>query len=205
MRLGGPGGSIEHAGMGNAHAGMSDTIYAMTWNRVSRRVHMQGEHEASRRMKTELLIQMDTLQPKDKVFVLAATNLPWELDLAILRRLEKRILVGLPTCDARRCMLQRALEGRTAPGVDLEAAAAQMASYSGSDVVQVAREAAMRPLRRLLSVLEDTDAESLQQETMDPVHDSDLRAAIEAVRCTSLGNQEKFEQFAKTFGSNTSS
>jgi katanin p60 ATPase-containing subunit A1 len=166
---------------------------------------MQGEHEASRRMKTELLIQMDTLQPQDRVFVLAATNLPWELDLAILRRLEKRILVGLPTCAARKRMLQRALESRTSPDVDLEAAAASMASYSGSDVVQVAREAAMRPLRRLLCALEASDGKAVETAGMDPVRDEDLRAAITAVRCTSLGNQEKFEQFARAFGSNTSS
>lgn len=167
-------------------------------------VAMQGEHEASRRMKTELLIQMDTLQPKDRVFVLAATNLPWELDLAILRRLEKRILVGLPSCQARRCMLQRALESRVAQGVDLEAAAADMISYSGSDVIQVAREAAMRPLRRLLTALEAPDGNT-REHSIDPVRDEDLCAAIAAVRCTSLGNQEKFEQFARTFGSNTSS
>lgn len=165
---------------------------------------MQGEHEASRRMKTELLIQMDTLQPKDRVFVLAATNLPWELDLAILRRLEKRVLVGLPSCEARRCMLQRALESRISSDADLEGAAADMVSYSGSDVVQVAREAAMRPLRRLLIAMEDADGTSLEQD-MEPVREEDLRAAIAAVRCTTLGNQLKFEQFAKTFGSRTSS
>ena len=56
-------------------------------------------HEASRRMKTELLIQMDGLHsthsqsPEAQLFVLAASNLPWVLDEAVLRRFEKRILV----------------------------------------------------------------------------------------------------------------
>ena len=66
-----------------------------------------GEHEASRRMKTELLIQLDGLirSSGDRVFLLAASNLPWELDMALLRRLEKRILVELPTPEARANMM----------------------------------------------------------------------------------------------------
>jgi katanin p60 ATPase-containing subunit A1 len=45
-------------------------------------------------MKTELLIQMDGLvKNKEKIFLLAASNLPWDLDMALLRRLEKRVKV----------------------------------------------------------------------------------------------------------------
>ena len=43
-------------------------------------------------MKTELLIQMDgVVKKKESVFILAASNIPWDLDIALLRRLEKRV------------------------------------------------------------------------------------------------------------------
>lgn len=57
-----------------------DEVDSMTGNRSD------GENEASRRVKTEFLVQMEGLGKQGKVLVLGATNLPWELDPAIRRR-----------------------------------------------------------------------------------------------------------------------
>ncbi|NXJ71730.1 KATL2 protein, partial [Rostratula benghalensis] len=122
-----------------------------------------GEHEGSRRMKTELLVQMDGLSRSDDlVFVLAASNLPWELDSAMLRRLEKRILVDLPSKEARRAMIQhwlpplsnsRGVELRT--DLDYGLLGQETEGYSGSDIKLVCKEAAMRPVRKIFDALEN--------------------------------------------------
>ena len=78
------------------------TIFMDEMDSVMSRRSTHDEHEASRRMKTELLVQMDGLVQSDaQVFVLAASNFPFDLDPALLRRLEKRILVPLPEEDER--------------------------------------------------------------------------------------------------------
>ena len=66
------------------------------------------EHEASRRMKSEIFTQMDgmpsTLHNGGLMMVLATTNCPWDLDEALRRRLEKRIYIPLPDAAARETM-----------------------------------------------------------------------------------------------------
>ena len=117
-----------------------------------------SEHEGSRRMKTELLIQMDGLAKSDDlVFVLAASNLPWELDRAMLRRLEKRIMVGMPNEEAREAMLRQFLPPVVVPppvliksDLHYRQLAGQMEGYSGSDLKLVSKEAVMMRLRKVL-------------------------------------------------------
>lgn len=133
-----------------------------------------GEHEASRRMKTELLIQMDGVKSsasasvggsnnsnsgglEGQVFVMAASNLPWDLDVAVLRRLEKRVLVPLPSTAAREAMFRKHLGDRSAADLDFALVAAQTEGYSGADIELLSRESAMMPVRRLMQRMEEID------------------------------------------------
>jgi katanin p60 ATPase-containing subunit A1 len=142
-----------------------------------------GEHEGSRRMKTELLIQMDGLSKSDDlVFVLAASNLPWDLDIALLRRLEKRILVPLPNERARLTMIKGHLaEGERALGLDYAELAKRTEGYSGSDIALLCKEAAMRPVRRLMKqllTLENEEKEVDAEVKLDPVTVTDVKQAL---------------------------
>lgn len=81
-----------------------DEVDSMTGNRSD------GENEASRRVKTEFLVQMEGLGKQGKVLVLGATNLPWELDPAIRRRFERRIYIPLPDFESRFYMFKMLLK-----------------------------------------------------------------------------------------------
>ena len=167
-----------------------------------------GDHESSRRLKTELLVQMDGLNRDEGelVFLLAATNLPWELDPAMLRRLEKRIHVGLPGEDARRRMMSRYLEPHDVSGdVDLAALAAKTDGYSGADVMLLCKEGAMRPLRRLMERLND-DLEPAglldgEEVTVGEITGDDIVGALSATRPTQTeAHAKRYVEWTNSFG-----
>ena len=67
----------------------------------------RDDNSSMRRLLSEFLIQMDGIESHDKDFILiGATNTPWDLDSAILRRLEKRIYVPLPDEETRKGILK---------------------------------------------------------------------------------------------------
>ncbi|GAB9466571.1 Katanin p60 ATPase-containing subunit A [Globisporangium polare] len=175
------------------------------------------EHEASRRMKTELLIQMDGLsKTSDVVFVLAASNLPWELDAAMLRRLEKRVLVDLPSSDARQALFASLLKPYVPLDFSFADAVVKTEGYSGADIKLVAKEACMAPVRRLMAKLEATDTQQQQQgpqqksnqktetnwqELMGHVLPEDLLQSLERTKPSTQQLLKKYQQWQLKFGS----
>jgi katanin p60 ATPase-containing subunit A1 len=189
-----------------------------------------NDHEASRRMKTELLIQLDGVSrvgdEDGLVFLLAATNLPWALDNALLRRLEKRIFVDLPNLEARRAMFTKLLAPHTMdePRTELlDKLATHTENFSGSDVTTLCKECAMRPLRRLmvkldaLGALDGTattdddgstnatddenaaDIASIGEITMD-----DVSGALSQTRSTHTeAHARRYTQWTESFGTAT--
>ncbi|XP_050343350.1 katanin p60 ATPase-containing subunit A1-like isoform X2 [Nymphalis io] len=149
-----------------------------------------SEHEASRRFKAELLIQMDGLAAafnQDKVImVLAATNHPWDIDEAFRRRFEKRIYVGLPD-EATRVKLLRLCLREVVLGddVDFIELATKLEGYSGSDINNLCRDAAMMTMRRKIAGKSPDQIRRLKRSELDaPVSKEDISAAIEKTRRT---------------------
>lgn len=112
----------------------------------------EGESEASRRIKTELLVQMNGVgNDSSGVLVLGATNIPWQLDAAVRRRFERRIYIALPDLEARKRMFE--LNIGTVPcecsQQDLKVLAEMTEGYSGHDIAVVVRDALMQPIRKI--------------------------------------------------------
>uniref|UniRef100_A0A0W0F194 AAA+ ATPase domain-containing protein n=1 Tax=Moniliophthora roreri TaxID=221103 RepID=A0A0W0F194_MONRR len=107
-----------------------------------------GGRDVHRAMLTEFMQCMDGLLSKDKgVIIVGATNRPYDLDAAILRRLPCRMLVDLPDERQRRNILQSHLKGEILDGVDLGRIASQTEGYSGSDLKNLCVSAAMEALK----------------------------------------------------------
>ncbi|XP_042432247.1 protein SUPPRESSOR OF K(+) TRANSPORT GROWTH DEFECT 1-like isoform X4 [Zingiber officinale] len=110
-----------------------------------------NESEASRRIKTELLVQMQGVGNNDqKVLVLAATNTPYALDQAVRRRFDKRIYIPLPDLKARQHMFKVHL-GDTPHNLsesDFEYLAYRTEGFSGSDIAVCVKDVLFEPVRK---------------------------------------------------------
>ncbi|KAI9979661.1 hypothetical protein PInf_028196 [Phytophthora infestans] len=174
------------------------------------------EHEASRRVKTELLVQINGVTTVEhdgsQVMLLAATNLPWELDEAMRRRLTKRVYIPLPEAAARRALFELNL-GRIdlASDVKLDKLVEETEGYSGDDITNLCETAKRMPVKRvytpelLLKMRREMEAgedcRELDTERL-VVTKEDFAEALSNVS-KSVGHDQlrRFEEWETAFGS----
>ncbi|KAI5857292.1 AAA-domain-containing protein [Durotheca rogersii] len=174
-----------------------------------------GEHEATRRIKTEFLIQWSDLQraaagrestgganrergDANRVLVLAATNLPWAIDEAARRRFVRRQYIPLPEGGTRATQLKTLLgqQKHNLTDADISKLVTLTDGFSGSDITALAKDAAMGPLRSL--------GEALLHMTTDQIRAIEFRdfeASLRTIRpSVSREGLQEYEDWARQFG-----
>ncbi len=163
-----------------------------------------GEHEASRRFKTEFMTNMDGIVKNGgddngkHLLVIAATNCPWDIDSAVLRRFPRRIYVPLPDQTTRTALLQNLLEkaGDTKLSKsDIKAVVKRLDGFSGSDIASIASEASFGPIRSLggidaIQAARSSDIRPIQRQDFDKAIDQ----ATKSVSKTLLKQYDQWKQ-----------
>ncbi|AEY96109.1 FADL109Wp [Eremothecium gossypii FDAG1] len=168
-----------------------------------------SEHEASRRIKTEFLVQWSALsnaaaaneanEEDERVLVLAATNLPWCIDEAARRRFVKRQYIPLPEGETRRLQIERLLskQKHTLTEEGFAELIRLTEGYSGSDITSLAKDAAMGPLRELGDNLLMTPRENIR-----PIALEDFINSLNYIKpSVSPEGLLQYENWADKFGS----
>ncbi|KAI4733981.1 AAA-domain-containing protein, partial [Aureobasidium sp. EXF-12298] len=140
----------------------------------------EGESEASRRIKTELLVQMDGVGRDSKgVLILGATNIPWQLDSAIRRRFQRRVHISLPDLPARTRMFELAVGSTPCEmkAEDFRTLAQLSEGYSGSDITIAVQDALMQPVRKIQTATHYKKVTVDGQEKLTPCSPGDQGAA----------------------------
>ena len=182
-----------------------------------------NEGDGSRRVKAEMLVQMDGASSnnsaganqksnegnKTLVTVMGATNRPWDLDDALRRRFEKRIYIPLPNVKGRQ---QLFLINTKKIALDKNIDAGKLVTitdgYSGADISNVCREAALMPLRRELKANKGRKLEELVKDNdfrtkiRAPITMADFEKAVSNIsKSVSKQDLEQYEKWTKEFSS----
>jgi transitional endoplasmic reticulum ATPase len=123
------------------------------------------------------------------ILFMGATNVPWQLDPAVLRpgRFDEKVYIPLPDLAARRKMLELYLSKRPlGAGIDLDALAGQLEGYSGADIKYICDRAATIPFLR--SVASGEEGEITSEVLNDAIADTQ--------RSVSPAVLKRFDQWA---------
>ncbi|KAM3255347.1 hypothetical protein ACQJBY_048583 [Aegilops geniculata] len=163
-----------------------------------------GEHESSRRLKTQFLIEMEGFDSgNEQILLIGATNRPQELDEAARRRLTKRLYIPLPSSEARTWIIRNLLEKDglfKLSEIETGVICKLTEGYSGSDMKNLVKDASMGPLREALQ--QGVEITKLNKEEVRPVMLKDFEAALQEVRpSVSTSELGIYEEWNMQFGS----
>lgn len=150
---------------------------------------------AGRTLVNQLLAELDSIGSENEgLFVLAATNHPWDVDSALRRpgRLDRMLLVLPPDVPARKAILESALAERPASGVDLATLAAKTEGHSGADLVHLVDSAAELAM-----------ADSLRSGNVRPIGMNDFTRALSEAKPSTrswFDTARNYAQFANDGG-----
>ena len=152
-----------------------------------KREETQGEIE--RRTVAQLLTLMDGLKSRGQVVVIGATNRPDSLDPALRRpgRFDREIEIGIPDVDERKEILE--IHTRSMPlldDVDLTELAESTHGFVGADLGSLAKEAAMRVVRKIIPEIKD--GVPIPEETLKKivVEREDFKEALKEIQPSAL-------------------
>ncbi|MHA1382221.1 MAG: AAA family ATPase [Candidatus Helarchaeota archaeon] len=157
-----------------------------------------GEHESVRRIKTQLLQEIDGLKSGGQsIVMLGATNRPWEIDSAFRRRFEKRIYVGLPGLEARIVIFKLNTKGvELANDVDFKILGEATDGFSGADIALICRESIMKPIREL-----DISGNLIETEALRPVTQKDFLEALSYIKSSVAKDElQRYIDWSNEFG-----
>jgi len=158
-----------------------------------------NENEASRKLKTEFLVQFDGLASSEgRILVIGATNRPHELDDAALRRLVKRIYIPLPDAEARLSIVKHLFHGQQIQLTDrqLGRVVSQTDGYSASDLTALCKEASMAAIREL-----GADVATVRPGELRSVRYDDFAEALKVIKpSVNASLLRTFDDFTRDFG-----
>ncbi|MED6113165.1 hypothetical protein PIB30_068310 [Stylosanthes scabra] len=162
-----------------------------------------GEHEAMRKIKNEFMAHWDGLmtKPGERILVLAATNRPFDLDEAIIRRFERRIMVGLPSVENREKILRTLLsKEKVDDELDFKQLATMTEGYTGSDLKNLCTTAAYRPVRELIQQERLKTLEQKQEAVTTEEHGEEKQERVISLRALNMQDlKEAKTQVAASF------
>ena len=160
----------------------------------------EGEHEASRRFKTEFMTNLDGIvknggggggeeENGKNLLVIAATNCPWDIDSAVLRRFPRRIYIPLPESTTRKALLKKLLEKAGESDMtkdDIKVIVKRLSGFSGSDIASIASEASFGPIRSLggidaIQACKSSDIRPIQRQDFDVAIDQATKSVSKSL------------------------